>query len=82
MDSVRQIVEATIDFEGQKLVDKLSFQLLTFGVIVSFLIGFVCQRIEYSVYSLVATFVLTEIVVVFPWPAYNKNPVKWQLPTY
>lgn len=80
MDQLKQLVEGTIDFEGQRLVDKLNYLIITIGGIVSFLIGFLFQQIDYSLYSLAVTLVITEIVVVPPWKFYNQNTLTWQAP--
>lgn len=33
MDQIRELLEATIDFEGQKLAEKLSYSLITIGAV-------------------------------------------------
>lgn len=46
--------------------------------IISFIVGLAFQRFDYSCYLLALTFVITEVAIVFPWPVYNKHPLKWQ----
>jgi signal peptidase complex subunit 1 len=81
MDSVRVLLEGTIDFEGQKLAEKLSVILLTVGAVISFLIGLVSQRIELVIYVLFTFLVGCEVLVVFPWPFLRRNPIVWRIPS-
>lgn len=42
-----------------------------------FIIGFVLQDIKLSLQLGLGGAALTALVVVPPWPFYNKNPVRW-----
>lgn len=45
--------------------------------IVAFFIGYFTQDIRLSLYAGLAGTALTFLVVVPPWPFYNKNPEDW-----
>lgn len=81
MDQLKEVLEGTIDFEGQKLVESLNFWIINIGTALSFLVGFVLQRLDFSVYLLVATLIVVEIAIVPPWKSFNKHPLKWQSPS-
>lgn len=78
MEQIRKSLEGTIDFEGQELADKLETYIELGGAVLAGLIGFACQDILYSLYGLILTFIVTELVVVPPWPFYRKTPITWQ----
>jgi len=77
LDQLRDVVDAPIDFQGQKLAALINYTLLTTFGFVSFLAGFITENVYYSLYVGLALTVLTMLVVVPPWPFYNKNPVAW-----
>ncbi|CAK7269127.1 hypothetical protein SEPCBS57363_003447 [Sporothrix epigloea] len=77
LDQIRDVVEGPIDFEGQKLSETLATILLCIVGAITFLAGYILQDIKLSVYIALAGTVITFIVIVPPWPFFNKNPVKW-----
>ncbi|KAH7390493.1 microsomal signal peptidase 12 kDa subunit-domain-containing protein [Pyrenochaeta sp. MPI-SDFR-AT-0127] len=77
LEQVRDAVEGQIDFEGQRLAELLTTVLLGGIGIIAFLVGFMTQDIRLSLYIGLAGTALTFLVVVPPWPFYNKNPEGW-----
>ncbi|KAK0748613.1 microsomal signal peptidase 12 kDa subunit-domain-containing protein [Apiosordaria backusii] len=77
LDQARDIFEGQIDFEGQKLVELLVNISLTLVGAIAFLVGYFLQDIKLAVYIGLAGTAATFLLVVPPWPIYNKNPVKW-----
>ncbi|KAI0773155.1 microsomal signal peptidase subunit [Trametes elegans] len=74
---LQKLVEGKIDFEGQKLVERIARDTLIAATVISFLAGFALQSIRVT-FGLFALFVVAlSIAVVPPWPAYNRHPVKW-----
>ncbi|KAH6893582.1 microsomal signal peptidase 12 kDa subunit-domain-containing protein [Thelonectria olida] len=73
----RDIFEAQIDFEGQKLVELIATFLLIVVGALSFIAGYILQDIKLSLYGGLGGTALTFLIVVPAWPFYNKNPVKW-----
>lgn len=45
--------------------------------IISFLVGYLQQDIKLAVFVALGGTALTFLIVVPPWPFYNKNPVNW-----
>lgn len=69
--------EFTIDFKSQDFVDRFINYSLYLAAVISFLIGFVCQNILYTVYSYVSFVVIVGIVTLPSYPVYNKNQVNF-----
>ncbi|CAA9958119.1 hypothetical protein CFE70_001674 [Pyrenophora teres f. teres 0-1] len=80
LEQVRDAVEGQIDFEGQRLAEMLSTVLLGAAGILAFVIGYMQQDIRLALYVGLAGTALTFLVVVPPWPFYNKNPEDWLPP--
>lgn len=80
LEQVRDAAEGQIDFEGQRLAEMLTTVLLGAAGIFAFFIGFMAQDIKLSLYIGLAGTALTFLVVVPPWPFYNKNPEPWLSP--
>ncbi|CAK7207813.1 hypothetical protein SEUCBS139899_010628 [Sporothrix eucalyptigena] len=77
LDQIRDVAEGQIDFEGQRLCDTLATVLLSIVGAITFVVGYFLQDIKLSVYIALAGTALTFLVIIPPWPFYNKNPVKW-----
>lgn len=54
-----------------------STTLLTSLQAISFLVGFVLQDIKLALFIGLGGTALTFLVVVPPWPFFNRHPVKW-----
>mmetsp|Transcript_26623 Transcript_26623/g.37080 ORF Transcript_26623/g.37080 Transcript_26623/m.37080 type:complete len:110 (+) Transcript_26623:36-365(+) len=69
-----------MDFEGQKLADRLH-QIITalFGVI-GFIYGYIHQRFGYTMYISMIGLTISALICVPDWGFLNKNPLKWQPP--
>lgn len=66
-----------MDFEGQKLADRLSTFLLWIGGVIAFVVGFYLQNIDISVITFGGFVVLTLAITLPDWPFYNKHPIQW-----
>ncbi|KAF2087550.1 SPC12-domain-containing protein [Saccharata proteae CBS 121410] len=77
LEKARDVFEGQIDFDGQRLAELLTTALLTTAGIVAFLTGYFTQDIALTLWIGLAGAVLTFVVVVPPWPFFNKNPVTW-----
>ncbi|KAF9694976.1 hypothetical protein EKO04_007103 [Ascochyta lentis] len=80
LEQVREAVEGQIDFEGQRLAEMLTTVLPGAAGIIAFLVGFAQQDIKLALYIGLAGTALTFLVVVPPWPFYNKHPEDWLPP--
>ncbi|CAO0800724.1 unnamed protein product [Mucor circinelloides] len=72
--SFADILECTIDFEGQKLAEQLTHYLLVLSGIASFIVGYSMQSMQMLLIVFAAGLALTALVVIPPWPMYNKHP--------
>ncbi|KAI9448745.1 microsomal signal peptidase [Lactarius psammicola] len=80
MSSLQKYFEGKIDFEGQKLVERIAHYAVVELAIFAFFLGFLFQSIQmtFMVFGLGVSVVLA--VVVPPWPMFNKHPVTWLPP--
>ncbi|KAL1984761.1 hypothetical protein VTN96DRAFT_8702 [Rasamsonia emersonii] len=74
---LQDALEGQIDFHGQRLAETLSTLLLILSGVVAFAVGFLQQDIYLTLWIGLAGALLTALVVVPPWPIYNKSPEKW-----
>ncbi|KAF2666378.1 microsomal signal peptidase 12kDa subunit [Microthyrium microscopicum] len=77
LDQARDIVEAPIDFQGQKLAVLVNYGAMSAFGVASFLTGLTTSNVYYALYVGLAGLVVTMLAVVPPWPMYNRTPVKW-----
>ncbi|KAJ9642876.1 hypothetical protein H2201_005822 [Coniosporium apollinis] len=80
LESVRDVLEGQIDFEGQRLAELLSTAMLATAGFVSFIVGYMTQNIQLTLWIGLAGAALTLLAVVPPWPFFNKNPIDWLPP--
>ncbi|CAO3623859.1 unnamed protein product [Mucor hiemalis] len=71
------IIECSIDFDGQRLADQITYILLIATGVVSFIVGYALQSIQTLLIIFAAGLAITTLVVVPPWPMYNKHPQPW-----
>ncbi|KAF2155211.1 microsomal signal peptidase 12kDa subunit [Myriangium duriaei CBS 260.36] len=77
LDKAREVYEGEIDFEGQRLAEGLSTYLLSIVGVLCFLVGYVTNNITYTLWVGLGGTALTFVVIVPPWPFFNKHPVQW-----
>ncbi|KAJ2906204.1 microsomal signal peptidase 12kDa subunit [Zalerion maritima] len=77
LDQIRDVAEGQIDFEGQKLAEQLGTISLIISGFLSFIIGYIQQDIKLALWTGLGGTAATFLLVVPPWPFFNKNPVKW-----
>jgi len=77
LEQVRELVEGQIDFEGQRLSEFFCTSFLVIVGVVAFIVGYVFQSIESTLYIGLGGTALAFLLIVPPWPYFNKNPVKW-----
>ncbi|ORX44173.1 microsomal signal peptidase subunit [Piromyces finnis] len=71
------LIKDDIDFEGQKLTEKLmQIILIVFGII-SFTVGFCLKSVSISCKIMAVGIIVTALVILPPWPFYCKNPIKF-----
>ncbi|KAI6091780.1 SPC12-domain-containing protein [Hypoxylon rubiginosum] len=77
LDQVRDAVDGQIDFEGQKLAELLATAVLAIVGGISFLVGFLLQDIALALKIGLGGTALAFLLIVPPWPFFNRHPVKW-----
>ncbi|KAI9697986.1 MAG: hypothetical protein M1836_004339 [Candelina mexicana] len=74
---VQDTFEGQIDFEGQRQAEYLTTGLLATAGAIAFLVGYVLQDIYLSLLIGLGGTALTFLIVVPPWPYFNRNPLNW-----
>ncbi|CAH3107963.1 unnamed protein product, partial [Porites lobata] len=69
-----------MDYEGQKLAERLFHIIILFFGVVGFLWGYYIQQFGATFIILAAGFIVSCLIVLPPWPMYRKNPLDWQKP--
>ncbi|KAH9173165.1 microsomal signal peptidase subunit [Lactarius sanguifluus] len=77
MSSLQKYLEGKIDFEGQKLVERISHYAVMELAIFAFFLGFLFQSIQmtFMVFGVGVGVVLA--IIIPPWPMFNQHPVTW-----
>ncbi|OKL61941.1 hypothetical protein UA08_02641 [Talaromyces atroroseus] len=65
------------DFHGQQLAETLSTILLILSGALAFIVGYIQQDVYLMLWVGLAGTAFTALVVVPPWPFYNRNPEAW-----
>jgi len=77
LEQVRDAAEGQIDFEGQRLAEFLATAMLASVGAIAFLVGFYLQDVKRALIIGLGGTALTFLLVVPPWPFFNRRPVKW-----
>ncbi|KAI6115731.1 microsomal signal peptidase [Pisolithus croceorrhizus] len=78
MAPLQDIFEGKIDFIGQKRVDSIARVALAACTIASFAAGYVVQSLRVTMGAFALSTLLVAVMVVPPWPVYNRHPVQWR----
>ncbi|KAL9075174.1 MAG: hypothetical protein Q9161_001860 [Pseudevernia consocians] len=77
VQQAQELFEGQIDFEGQKQTELISTVLLAVSGLFAFILGFALQNIYVTLWTGLGGAVITFLVVVPPYPFYNKSPERW-----
>ncbi|KAF9817908.1 hypothetical protein IEO21_03102 [Rhodonia placenta] len=77
LEYIQKVFEGKIDFEGQNLVEQIVRITLFAATVVSFLLGFALQSLQVTFGAFSVVTVALFLVVLPPWPMYNRYPVQW-----
>ncbi|BDD61976.1 hypothetical protein MPDQ_005079 [Monascus purpureus] len=77
---LQDIMEGQIDFHGQRIAEILCTVLLVISGAVAFVAGYIYQDIHLTLWLGLVGTILTALIVIPPWPIYNRNPEKWLTP--
>ncbi|KAI9496186.1 microsomal signal peptidase 12kDa subunit [Zychaea mexicana] len=75
--AIADYFEWTIDFEGQKLADQLTHLILISFAAIGFVAGYALESLLVTVGVFAVGLFLAAVLVLPPWPMYNRNPQKW-----
>ncbi|KAJ7331600.1 Signal peptidase complex subunit 1 [Desmophyllum pertusum] len=67
-----------MDYEGQKLAERLFHIIILFFGAVGFMWGYYIQQFGATIIILAAGFIVSCVLVLPPWPMYRKNALDWQ----
>ncbi|KIJ62402.1 hypothetical protein HYDPIDRAFT_94532 [Hydnomerulius pinastri MD-312] len=65
------------DFHGQKRTDDIVRIVLIASSVISFVLGFAMGSLRVTMGTFSLSTLALSLVVLPPWPMYNKHPVKW-----
>ncbi|KAJ2726144.1 hypothetical protein GGI07_000783 [Coemansia sp. Benny D115] len=78
MDALKPLFESgRIDFKGQQLANNVSGIVLLLSAVAAFATGITKGQISLCFYTYLAGVALAYLLVLPPWFAYNRTPVKW-----
>lgn len=77
---VKNIVDnvPSMDYEGQRLAERLYQCVIVLFAVVGFVWGFICQQFVQTVYILGAGVALAVLLVIPPWAFFRRHPLPWQ----
>jgi len=77
LDKARELAEGQIDFEGQKTAEFLATALLAIDGTIAFVLGYILQDIKLALFTGLGGTALAFLLVMPPWPFFQKHPIKW-----
>ncbi|CAO1635907.1 unnamed protein product [Sympodiomycopsis kandeliae] len=77
MDSLKTIFEGKIDYQGQRLADRINQELLVLGAVVSLILGFIFESMSVLMLSFATFSIIAAALVIPAWPFYNRYETKW-----
>ncbi|KAI0269660.1 microsomal signal peptidase [Russula aff. rugulosa BPL654] len=80
MVNLREYLEGKIDFEGQKLVERIAHYATIELAVFAFFIGFLFQSIQVTFITFGLGVTAIFAIIIPPWSMYNKHPVTWLSP--
>ncbi|KAL8286814.1 hypothetical protein RQP46_004342 [Phenoliferia psychrophenolica] len=77
INGIKNYFEARIDFAGQEQAEKLARSILWSFAGIGFIAGFFAQSLTVTFVIFSLGIVLTLLLILPAYPAYNSHPVKW-----
>lgn len=66
-----------MDYEGQKLAEKIYKIILAVALVFSIIVSYSTQKLKHGVYILVIGLALSLLLCLPSWPFYNRHHPKW-----
>ncbi|XP_061641632.1 signal peptidase complex subunit 1 [Phyllopteryx taeniolatus] len=79
MLSIFKSIPTHMDYKGQKLAEQIFQGIILISAVIGFVYGLIIQQFGWTVYIVLAGFVVSCIMTLPPWPMYRRNPLPWQL---
>lgn len=67
-----------MDFQGQKLAERLSLYILLGSAVAAFFAGWISGHFRFTLYTYGAGTAAAVIAAVPDWPWFNRHPLRWQ----
>ncbi|XP_061840881.1 signal peptidase complex subunit 1 [Nerophis lumbriciformis] len=67
-----------MDYKGQKLAEQIFQGIILISAVIGFVYGLIIQQFGWTVYIVLAGFVISCFLTLPPWPMYRNNPLPWQ----
>ncbi|MCJ1351151.1 MAG: hypothetical protein MMC33_001133 [Icmadophila ericetorum] len=77
LSQVQDLLEGTIDFQGQKQTELVTTLLLSFTGILALILGYIQADIHLTLWIGLLGTGIAFFVVVPPWPIFNESPETW-----
>ncbi|KAK0527920.1 hypothetical protein OC842_004706 [Tilletia horrida] len=77
MDALQRIIDGKIDFQGQRLADRIGQETIALFAVLGFVAGYATQSLQLLLLVYGAGVVIALTASVPPWPMYNRYPVTW-----
>ncbi|XP_006013246.1 signal peptidase complex subunit 1 [Latimeria chalumnae] len=71
-------IPTQMDYKGQKLAEQIFQGIILVSALVGFIYGYIIEQFGWTVYIVMAGFVISCLLTLPPWPMYRKHPLKWQ----
>ncbi|KAK0547939.1 hypothetical protein OC861_003475 [Tilletia horrida] len=77
METIQKIIDGKIDFQGQRLADRIAQETIALFAVIGFVAGYFTESLQVTLAIYAIGFVLALVASVPPWPMYNKYPTVW-----
>lgn len=67
-----------MDYKGQKLAEQIFQGIILVSAVIGFVYGLIIEQFGWTVYIVLAGFVVSCVLTLPPWPMYRVNPLSWQ----
>ncbi|XP_038668492.1 signal peptidase complex subunit 1 [Scyliorhinus canicula] len=67
-----------MDYKGQQLAEQTFQRVIIASAIIGFIYGYMVEQFGWTVYIVLAGFVISCLLTLPPWPMYRNHPLNWQ----
>ncbi|XP_072521953.1 signal peptidase complex subunit 1 [Salminus brasiliensis] len=75
---VFKTIPTHMDYKGQKLAEQIFQGIILVSAAIGFIYGLIIEQFGWTVYIMLAGFMVSCLLTLPPWPMYRQNPLKWQ----